>query len=133
MRNLTNSTCGASTSKTNSVRASRKSVEPISGYKSKRPKPVPKPVPKIQPMAPTRPSVPLPGKAQGVENELLAQVLKTKVKLLRHLMATVGEVVSVSIEVYKDQWVLLVHGPNPGLRYFDNYPVFWARSKVLGR
>jgi hypothetical protein len=73
----------------------------------------------------------LPGAATGDTGSLLAAALKAKVRLLKHLLDVVGNPVSVSVEVHDDQWVLLVHGPRPPMKYFDDYKVFWARSKVL--
>lgn len=109
----------------------KNSINPKLGYKSARPKPKARPqeVPVVEAV---KNSVPLPGAAEGLEGKLLAQVLRAKVRLLKQLI-TGGQQVSVSIEVHDDQWVLMVHGPNPGMKYFEDYPVFWVRSKLLSR
>lgn len=103
-----------------------------SNYQSRVPE-RPKNVPPAPVEEPKKPGVPLPGVQEGKEGELLKHALYNKVQLLKYLIETVGNPVSVSIEVFEDEWALMVHGPNPGIRYFNGHKVFWARAKLLGR
>jgi hypothetical protein len=72
-----------------------------------------------------RRSVPLP---EGIREALL-----TKVQLLKYLKDRTDMPLSVSIDVYNSQWVLMVHGFDPGFRYFKEYKVFYARSKLASK